>query len=130
MTQPSENCYGLKIANPSEVTMPFKVSTNDYLPPNSTFFKSFKVFYIHYKACKDYKTTQNLLIHNAHNKTTIFMMISMWTNPTVIFILIGARMTEQSQVKYELLFCARVLLGNIRRIILLNNLGYWNAYQR
>ena len=37
-------------------------------------------------------------------------------------------MTEQSQVKHELLFCARVLLGNIRRIFLLKNLGYWNAY--
>ena len=37
-------------------------------------------------------------------------------------------MTEQSQVKYELFFCARVLLGNIRRIFLLKNLGYWNAY--
>ena len=37
-------------------------------------------------------------------------------------------MTEQSQVKHELSFCARVLLGNIRRIFLLKNLGYWNAY--
>ena len=35
---------------------------------------------------------------------------------------------EQSQVKHELLFCARVLLGNIRRIFLFKNLGYWNAY--
>ena len=44
------------------------------------------------------------------------MMIIVWRNPTAIFILIGARTTEQSQVKHELLFCARVLLGNIRRI--------------
>ena len=58
------------------------------------------------------------------------MMISVWTNPTAIFILIGAQMTEQSQVKHELSFCARVLLGNIRRIFLLKNLGYWNAYCR
>ena len=57
-------------------------------------------------------------------------MISVWTNPTAIFILIGARATEQSQVKYELLFCARVLLGNIRRFFLLKNLGCWNAYQK
>ena len=56
------------------------------------------------------------------------MMISVWTNPTAIFILIGAQMTEQSQVKHELSFCARVLLGNIRRIFLFKNLGYWNAY--
>ena len=56
------------------------------------------------------------------------MMISVWTTPTAIFILIGARTTEQSQVKHELSFCARVLLGNIRRILLLKNLGYWNAY--
>ena len=60
-------------------------------------------------------------------KLKIYMMISVWTNLTVILILIGARMTEQSQVKHELLFCARVLLGNIRRIFLLKNLGYWNA---
>ena len=39
------------------------------------------------------------------------MMTSVWTNPTAIFILIGAWMMEQSQVKHELLFCARVLLG-------------------
>ena len=65
---------------------------------------------------------------NAHDKTKIFMMISVWTNPTAIFTLIGARTTEQSQVKHELSFCARVLLGNIRRIFLLKNLGYWNAY--
>ena len=58
------------------------------------------------------------------------MMISVWTNPIAIFILIGARTTEQSQVKRELLFCARVLLGNIRRIFLFKNLGYWNAYYR
>ena len=58
------------------------------------------------------------------------MMISVWTNPTAIFILIGARTTEQSQVKHELLFCARVLLGNIRRILLLKNFGYWNAYYK
>ena len=32
----------LKIANPSEVTTHFKVSTSDYLPPNSTFFKVLK----------------------------------------------------------------------------------------
>ena len=44
------------------------------------------------------------------------MMISVWTNPTAIFTLIGARTTEQSQVKHELSFCARVRLGNIRRI--------------
>ena len=56
------------------------------------------------------------------------MMISVWTNPIASFILIGARTTEQSQVKRELLFCARVLLGNIRRNFLLKNLGYWNAY--
>ena len=56
------------------------------------------------------------------------MIISVWTNPTAIFILIGAWTTEQSQVKHELLFCARVLLGNIRRISLFKNLGYWNAY--
>ena len=56
------------------------------------------------------------------------MMISVWTNPIAIFIFIGARTTEQSQVKHELLFCARVLLGNIRRIFLFKNLGYWNAY--
>ena len=56
------------------------------------------------------------------------MMISVWTNPTAIFILIGAQTTEQSQVKHELSFCARVLLGNIRRMFLLKNLGYWNAY--
>ena len=54
------------------------------------------------------------------------MMISVWTNPTVIFILIGARMMEQSQVKHELLVCARVLLGNIQ-ISYLKNLRYWNA---
>ena len=42
--------------------------------------------------------------------TLVFMMISVWTNPTANLILIGARMTEQSQVKHELLFCARVLL--------------------
>ena len=47
------------------------------------------------------------------------MMISVCTNPTAIFILIGARTTEQSQVKHELLLCARVLLGNIRRIFYL-----------
>ena len=58
------------------------------------------------------------------------MMISVWTNSTAIFILIGARTTEQSQVKHELSFCAKVLLGNIRRIFLLKNLGYWNAYQQ
>ena len=56
------------------------------------------------------------------------MMIIVWKNPTAIFILIGACTTEQSQVKHELLFCARILLGNIRRIFLLKNLGYWNAY--
>ena len=56
------------------------------------------------------------------------MTISVWTNPIAIFILIGARTTEQSQVKHELLFCARVLFGNIRRIILFKNLGYRNAY--
>ena len=61
-------------------------------------------------------------------ESPMFMMISVWTNPTAIFILIGARTTEQSQVKHELLFCARDLLGNIRRIFLLKNLGYWNAY--
>ena len=81
-----------------------------------------------YYTSKDYKTTQNLLICNAHDKTKIFVMISVWTNPTVIFILIGAQTMEQSQVKHELSFCARVLLGNIRRIFLLKNLGYWNAY--
>ena len=57
-----------------------------------------------------------ILLSNAHDKTKIFMMISVWTNPTAIFILIGARTTEQSQVKHELLFCARVLLGNIRKL--------------
>ena len=57
------------------------------------------------------------------------MMISVWTNLTAISTLIGARTTEQSQVKHELSFCARVLLGNIRRIFLLKNLGYWNAYR-
>ena len=65
---------------------------------------------------KDYKSTQNLLICNTHDKTKIFMMISMWTSPTAIFILIRAWTTEQSHVKHELLFCARVLLENIRRI--------------
>ena len=45
-------------------------------------------------------------------------MISVWTNSIAIFILVGARTTEQSQVKQELLFCARVLLGNTQRIIL------------
>ena len=38
MTQPSEK----KIANPSEVTTHYKVSTSDYLPPNSMFFKVLK----------------------------------------------------------------------------------------
>ena len=32
----------LKIANPSEVTTHFKVSTSDYLPPDRTFFKVLK----------------------------------------------------------------------------------------
>ena len=32
----------LKIANPSEVTTHFKVSTSDYCPPNSTFLKVLK----------------------------------------------------------------------------------------
>ena len=40
MTQPSENMIALelKIANQNEVTTHFKVSTSDYLPPDSTFF--------------------------------------------------------------------------------------------
>ena len=50
MTQPSEIALELKIANPSKVTTYFKVSNSDYLPPDTTFFLSFKVFYIHYKA--------------------------------------------------------------------------------
>ena len=50
------------------------------------------------------------------------MMISVWTNPIAIFILNGARTTEQSQVKHE--FCARVLYGEF----IFKNLGYWNAY--
>ena len=58
------------------------------------------------------------------------MMIIVWTNPIAKFILIGAQTTEQSQVERELLFCARVLLGNIRRFFLLKNLGYWNAFCR
>ena len=44
------------------------------------------------------------------------MMISVWTNPIAIFILIGAWTTEQSQVKRELLFCARVLIGEYTEI--------------
>ena len=38
------------------------------------------------------------------------MMISVWTNPTAIFILIGARTTEQSQVKHELSVDSPILL--------------------
>ena len=56
------------------------------------------------------------------------MMISVWKNPTAIFILIGVWMTEQSQVKHELSFCAKVLLGEYMEYFLLKNLGYWNAY--
>ena len=37
-------------------------------------------------------------------------------------------MKEQSYLKCELSFCARVLLGNIRRFFYLKNPGYWNAY--
>ena len=47
---------------------------------------------------KDYKTIQNSLKHNTHNKTNIYMMISVWTNPIVNFIFVGSRVAEQTQV--------------------------------
>ena len=42
LTQPSEIALELKIANQSEVTTYFKVSTSDYLPPDTTFFTVLK----------------------------------------------------------------------------------------
>ena len=39
LTQPSEIALELKIANQSEVTTHFKVSTSDYLPPDTTFLQ-------------------------------------------------------------------------------------------
>jgi len=57
----------LKITNQRQVTMYFKVTTSNYLPHDSIL--------------QGLKTTQNSLTRNAHDKT----MISMWTNPTVIF---------------------------------------------
>ena len=79
------------------MTMPCKVSTSDYLLPDSTFFTVLK--YPTYitrlkKITKQHKTY--LYFISAHDKTKIFIMISMWTNPIVIFSTIGAWMMEQS----------------------------------
>ena len=45
-----------------------------------------------------YKTAQNLLICNAHDKTKIFIIISVWKNSIATFILIGARTTSNPEL--------------------------------
>ena len=52
-------------------------------------------------------------------------MISVWTNPIMIFSVIRAHMKERSQFKRDLSFCAR----EYTEIFLFKNSGYWNAYQ-
>jgi len=50
-----------------------------------------------YRTWKDYKTTQNSLTGNAHDKIKISVIINMWTKHILIFSIMEAQMTKQSQ---------------------------------
>ena len=92
--------------------MYFKASTSEYFPSDNMFQSTLYTL-------PGFKRLQDDTKHNTHNKAKTSMMISIWTNPIAIFIPTGAWMTEQSQVKHVLLFCASVLLGILWRMFLL-----------
>ena len=63
-------------------------------------FWSFRVFYICHRPWDNYKITQNSLDLNAHNKTKISMLISVWTNPIASFIFVEGSMAKMNTCRY------------------------------
>jgi len=62
--------------------MHFKVTISNYLPLDRMFFKVLK-FFAYISRLERLQNNTNSLISSTHNKTEIFTMISMWTNPIV-----------------------------------------------
>ena len=85
--------------------------------------KFYRVFYICHRPCNDYKITQNSLSLNAHNKTKISALMSVWTNPIASFIFVEGSMAKINTHRYIVPEFHWGIYGEK----LLRNPGFWNA---